>query len=97
MKTRILLTGANGYIGKRLLPVLAEMGHDTLLLDREATRNGAVETPEEGAIYAEFLRENRGKYGGIILSLPNFGDENGAVAALKEADVPILKIGRAHV
>ena len=24
---RILLTGANGYIGKRLLPVLVNMGH----------------------------------------------------------------------
>ena len=24
---RILLTGANGYIGKRLLPILVEQGH----------------------------------------------------------------------
>ncbi|HPR18668.1 MAG TPA: hypothetical protein PLD62_10535, partial [Candidatus Cloacimonadota bacterium] len=29
-------------------------------------------------------------FGGIILSLPNFGDETGAVAALKDAGVPIL-------
>ena len=70
--------------------VLKEMGHDVLMLDREATRNGAVETPEEGAIYANFLRENKGKFGGVILSLPNFGDETGAIAALKDAGVPIL-------
>jgi len=60
------------------------------MLDEKATRFGAVETVQEGRIYAEFLRKNRGKFGGVILSLPNFGDENGAVEALKEAGVPIL-------
>jgi L-fucose isomerase-like protein len=69
---------------------LKEMGHDTLLLDETATHYGAVETTREGEVYANFLRQNRGKYDGVILSLPNFGDETGAVAALKEADVPIL-------
>lgn len=70
--------------------VLREWGHEVLMLEEEATRYGAVETPREGQIYANFLRENRGKYGGVILCLPNFGDETGAVAALKDAGVPIL-------
>ena len=70
--------------------VLQEWGHDVLMLGEEATRYGAVETPSEGEVYASFLRQNRGKYGGVILCLPNFGDENGAVAALREAGVPIL-------
>jgi L-fucose isomerase-like protein len=70
--------------------VLKEWGHETIMLDREATRFGAVETPREGEIYANFLRENRGKFGGVILCLPNFGDETGAVGALKDAGVPIL-------
>ncbi|HSV74865.1 MAG TPA: hypothetical protein VLH79_13985 [Chthonomonadales bacterium] len=70
--------------------VLRDQGHGTLLLDAGATRHGAVETPAEGAIYARFLKENAGKYDGVILSLPNFGDENGAVAALRDAGVPIL-------
>jgi len=65
-------------------------GYDTLMLDESATRYGAVETPAEGEKYANFLRENRGKYDGVILCLPNFGDETGAVSALKEAGVPIL-------
>ncbi|MCP4643421.1 MAG: hypothetical protein GY851_23440, partial [bacterium] len=47
-------------------------------------------TPKEGEVYANFLRENRDKFGGVILSLPNFGDETGAIAALKDAGVPIL-------
>lgn len=70
--------------------VLRQLGHQVLMLDANATRYGAVETPQEGAVYAEFLRQNRGKYGGVILCLPNFGDETGAVAALKDAGVPIF-------
>lgn len=68
---------------------LNALGHEVLMLDETVTRYGAVETPQEGEIYARFLRENRRKFGGVILCLPNFGDENGAVAALQEAGVPI--------
>jgi len=75
---------------KELPKALKEWGHKTIMLNKDATRYGAVETPREGEIYARFLRENRGKFGGIILCLPNFGDETGAIAALKEAEVPIL-------
>ncbi len=70
--------------------VLKSLGHDVIMLDAGATRHGAVETPREGEIYANFLREHRGAYDGVILSLPNFGDETGAIAALRDADVPIL-------
>lgn len=65
-------------------------GFDTLMLDPSATRNGAVETTAEGKIYSSFLKENEGKYDGVILCLPNFGDENGAIAALRDCGVPIL-------
>ena len=68
---------------------LNTLGHEVLMLDESATRYGAVETPQEGAVYANFLRQNRGKFDGVILCLPNFGDENGAVAALQDAGVPI--------
>jgi len=70
--------------------VLKEWGHDSIALDPSLTHFGAVETPAEGRIYAKFLEENRGKFGGVIVCLPNFGDENGAVAALKDAGVPIF-------
>ena len=68
---------------------LNALGHEVLMLDQTATRYGAVETPQEGEVFANFLRANRGKFGGVILCLPNFGDENGAVSALQEAGVPI--------
>jgi L-fucose isomerase-like protein len=70
--------------------ILKAAGHEVIMLDAGATRYGAVETPQEGQIFANFLRQNQGKFDGVILSLPNFGDENGAVAALKESGVPIL-------
>lgn len=70
--------------------ILKELGHDVLVLDEEATRLGAIETPKEGKIYADFLHANKGKFGGVIISLPNFGDENGALAAFADIDVPIL-------
>ncbi len=70
--------------------VLKRMGHKVIMLDEKLTRFGAVETPAEGMKYAEFLSCNRGRFDGIILSLPNFGDENGTIAALRDCGVPIL-------
>lgn len=75
---------------EEMVRVLRELGHETLLIDEKAVPHGAVETADHGRAYADFLRKNRGKFGGVILSLPNFGDENGASVALREAGVPIL-------
>lgn len=75
---------------QELSAVLTGLGHEVLMLDAAATRLGAVETVKEGELYADFLRRNRGKFGGVVLSLPNFGDETGAIAALKDCGVPIL-------
>jgi L-fucose isomerase-like protein len=69
---------------------LQQWGHTVLLMDEASTRYGAVETPQEGEKFANFLRENCGRYDGVILCLPNFGNETGAVTALKDAGVPIL-------
>lgn len=41
---KILLTGANGYIGTRLLPLLAEAGHEIYALVRSKSR---IEIPEK--------------------------------------------------
>jgi L-fucose isomerase-like protein len=81
-----LLEGAR----QEMAQVLKDFGHEVLLLEAGATRHGAVETVREGQVYANFLRQNAGKYDGVIVCLPNFGDETGAVAALKDAGLPIL-------
>lgn len=75
---------------KELAKVLSAQGHAALMLPSGSTRHDAVGSIAEGRAYAKFLAAYRGKYDGVILSLPNFGDENGAVVALKDAGVPIL-------
>jgi L-fucose isomerase-like protein len=88
---------------KEMIKAVTSAGCDYIILDEAATRFGGVETPAEGKIYAEFLKENEGKFNGVILSLPNFGDENGATQALQDCGVPILiqaypdEIGRLDV
>jgi len=69
---------------------VSDAGFSYICMDDSKTKYGAVETIAEGKEYADFLEENRGKFDGIILCLPNFGDENGALVALKDAGVPIL-------
>ena len=81
-----LIAAARQELSQRL----QEWGYGVLVMDESATRYGAVETPEEGARFASFLRANQGKYAGVIVCLPNFGDETGAVTALKDAGTPIL-------
>ena len=61
-----------------------------MVMDPDATRYGAVETRKEGAVFADFLAEHNGEYDGLILCLPNFGDENGIKEAIKDVQVPIL-------
>ncbi len=75
---------------KELAKALSAQGHKALMLPEGSTRHDAVGSIVEGRTYAEFLAAHRGEYDGVILSLPNFGDENGAVVALKDAGVPIL-------
>lgn len=65
-------------------------GAELLEPDPAATRFGAVETTEEGRTFAAFLAAHRGEYDGLIVSLPNFGDENGIKAAVRDAGVPTL-------
>ncbi len=81
-----LIAAARREMKKRL----EGLGFGVLMLDEAATRHGAVETPEEGRKYARFLEDHRGRYDGVILCLPNFGDETGAIAALQDCGVPIL-------
>ena len=73
-----------------MVKAVTDAGFDYLIMDEDATRYGAVETRAEGRIYAEWLESHRGEYDGVILCMPIFVDENGAVTALQDAGVPIL-------
>ncbi len=96
--TFALLFGNRGFMpGELILTAREEMvravkdaGYDCILMDEGATRFGAVETREEGSLYANWLREHEGGYDGVIFCMPIFVDENGAMNALRDAGVPIL-------
>ncbi|HPN84011.1 MAG TPA: hypothetical protein PK821_01620 [Victivallales bacterium] len=96
--TFALYFGNRGFFPEKLVSdarsemtkALAKFGHDSICMKASETRHGAVEGTEDGIKYAKFLSANKGKYDGVILCLPNFGDETGAIAALQDCGVPIL-------
>ena len=65
-------------------------GFAYLMPPADMTRCGAVETKDEGLTYAAWLKSHEGEYDGIIMSLPNFSDKHGAVAAVANATKPII-------
>lgn len=57
---KILLTGATGYIGKRLLPVLLEQGHEVVCCVRNVHRfptEGIFTDPKISLFEVDFLKE----------------------------------------
>jgi uncharacterized protein YbjT (DUF2867 family) len=57
---KILLTGATGYIGKRLLPVLLKLGHEVVCCVRDKKRfpsEGIYRHPNISLFEANFLRD----------------------------------------
>lgn len=73
-----------------MMKAVTDAGYDYIIMDEAATRYGAVETRDEGRLYARWLKEHGGQYDGVIFSMPIFVDENGAAEALRDAGVPIL-------
>ena len=79
-----LIAGAR----EEMVEAVTYAGYDYIIAPEELTRYGAVETRQEGWKYAEWLKSHEGEYDGVIMSLPNFSDENGAIAALEHCGKP---------
>jgi L-fucose isomerase-like protein len=77
---------------EEMLRVLTEAGMDVVALTPEESKYGAVETREESRRCAELFRRNRERIDGIIVTLPNFGEERAIADTLRLADlrVPVL-------
>jgi L-fucose isomerase-like protein len=77
---------------KQLLAKLDQLGYDYVIPPEDATPNGAIETLADAQICADLFQENRKKIDGIVVVLPNFGDELGVVQTLDLArlNVPVL-------
>ncbi len=77
---------------RQILAKLKEMKHEAVILSEQDTSYGAVETREDAKKCAALFKENSEKIDGIIVILPNFGDEIGVVNAidLAKLHVPVL-------
>ena len=72
--------------------VLKKAGHDVVIPSPEQTKFGTVETYEDARTCAKLFRDHREGIDGIIIFLPNFGDEKAAADTIRMAslDVPVL-------
>ena len=77
---------------KDILAVLAEEGFDAVALTPDETPFGSVETRADAKKCAELFRKNVDRIDGIVVTLPNFGDERGVAEALSLSGlrVPVL-------
>ena len=75
-----------------LVAQLDRLNVEYSILPAEATKNGAVQSREDARRYAAHFREQRDRIDGLVICLPNFGDEIAISELINEArlDVPIL-------
>src|SRR5208337_1988322 len=77
---------------EEMIRVLQGAGMDVVVLGPEQSKHGAVETYEEAKRCAELFKSKAEAIDGVIITLPNFGEERGIVDALRLArlGVPVL-------
>jgi L-fucose isomerase-like protein len=100
MPTFGVIVGNRGFFpahlcqtGRReILKVLEAEGIKAVALPEDASRHGAVESLAEAQKCADLFKAHRGEIDGIIVTLPNFGDERAVANTLRWADlnVPVL-------
>ena len=77
---------------KNILDALRNNGYNTVALSMQETKYGAVETYQDAKKCAALFADKASAIDGVIVTLPNFGDEKGVAEAIKRSglDVPIL-------
>ena len=77
---------------EEILRVLGEQGHEAFCLTPEESKFGSVETFTDARRCAELFRSHADEIDGVLVSLPNFGDERAIADTLRLArlNVPVL-------
>lgn len=75
-----------------ILEVLAKAGINAIITPEGDTNNGAIESLTEAHLCADLFKEHRDEIDGVIVTLPNFGDERAIANTLRFANlnVPVL-------
>jgi len=74
---------------EEMLQALKQQGIAAVALTPEQSKHGAVETREEAKRCAELFRSQQGRIDGVIVTLPNFGEERGIADALRLANLDV--------
>ncbi|MDR0419348.1 MAG: fucose isomerase, partial [Prevotellaceae bacterium] len=71
---------------------LNKLGYDYVILPESETPSGSLDGYDDAKKYAKLFSDNRDRIDGIIVVLPNFGNEIGIINAIKMANlnVPVL-------
>jgi L-fucose isomerase-like protein len=77
---------------EEMIQALESAGYGVVVLSPEQTKYGAVETRQDAKKCAELFKSRREEIDGVIVTLPNFGDERGVAETLRGAglNVPVL-------
>ena len=77
---------------KDILALFKEMDIEAVMLGEKETKLGSVETYSHAKACADLFKANRDRIEGILVVLPNFGDEKGVADTIKLSglNVPIL-------
>ncbi len=77
---------------KTILSVLEEEGIKAVALPREEGKFGSIESLQDAQKCADLFKANRDEIDGVLVTLPNFGDERAIANALRwaELNVPVL-------
>ena len=77
---------------EKLLPLLEKWGHKVITLSTDDTFMGETMTYDEAVKCAELFRHHADEIDGVIICLPNFGEETGIADAIRmsKLDCPIL-------
>lgn len=75
-----------------LIKLFAELAIEPVWLSTEDSKLGAVETWTDARKCGDLLKRERDRLDGILICLPNFGDEKGVADSIRlaEVNVPIL-------
>lgn len=78
-----------------IVKLFGELGIDAVMLEPGETKLGGVETHNDARKCADLFKRNRDKIAGVVVCLPNFGDEKGVTDVMKLSglNVPILVQG----
>ncbi|WP_221028738.1 L-fucose/L-arabinose isomerase family protein [Actomonas aquatica] len=95
-----VIFGNRDFFPDRLVPdaradieqLFGELGVEAVMLSPDDTKLGGVETHSDARKCAELFRRERDRIVGVLVVLPNFGDEKGVADTLKlaELNVPVL-------